>query len=144
MEHTEEHTNGSSHNEQGAGASSLKLNWAPVPQEWEPEEQSLLNKLGLTKYAETCQDKDETIALEAIHNYNEATKKTQVQGVTLELNAETVAHAFELLREPSKKEQKLSEVAINKYLEEIEEELTERRLKKQGITMFQNQTWKSL
>ena len=68
--------------------------------------------------------------MEAIHNYNEATRKTQVKGVTLELNVETVANAFELLREPTKKEQKLSEVAINKYLEETEEELTERRLKK--------------
>lgn len=53
-----------------------------------------------------------------------------MQEITLESNVETIANAFELLREPSKKEQKLSEVAINKYLEETEEELLERRNKK--------------
>ena len=50
------------------------------------------------------------------------------------MNDETVAHAFELVREIVKKEQNPSEVAISKHLEEIEEELTKRRLKKKGIT----------
>ena len=87
METQEEHTGGSNHNE-GGGGSGIKLNWAPVPNDWDAEEQALIDKLGLGKYMETCKDKDANIALEAIHNYNEATKKTQVQGVTLELNAE--------------------------------------------------------
>ena len=61
-------------------------------------------------------------------------RKTQVQGVTLELNAETIATAFDFLREPGKKEQKLSEVAISKFLDETKEELTVRKCMKQGIT----------
>ena len=105
MEHREEHTCGSSYNEQGAGASSLKLNWAPMPHSWGPKDQALIEKLDLTKFALTCKDMDESIVLEAITNYNEATRKTQVKGVTLELNAETMGHAFELLRETAKKHQ---------------------------------------
>ena len=134
MEHTGEHTGGSSHTEHGGGASNINLNWAPVPADWNAEEQALIEQLGLEKYVDTCRDKDEAVALEAIHNYNATTRKTQVQGVTLELNAETIATAFDFLREPGKKEQKLSEVAISKYLEETEEELTDRKRMKQGIT----------
>ena len=70
---------------------------------------------------ETCKDKDANIALEAIHNYNETTRKTQVQGITLELNAEIVANAFDLLREPvGKKEQKLTDIAITNIWEKLQ------------------------
>ena len=134
MEQTEEHTDGSSHNEQGEGTSSINLNWALVPADWNDEEQAMIEMLGLDKYVDTCRDKDEVVALEAIQNYNATTKKTHVQGVILELNAETIATAFDFLREPSKKEQKLSEVAINKYLDETEEELMGTKRMKQGIT----------
>lgn len=78
MEHTKEHTSGSSYNEVGSRASSIKLNWAPVPHERATEKQSHIKTLGLGKYAEVCKDQDNSIALEAIHNYNETTKKTQV------------------------------------------------------------------
>ena len=105
-----------------------------MPADWIAEEQALIEQLGLERYVDTCRDKDEAVAREAIHNYNATTRKTQVQGVTLELNAETIAIAFDFLREPGKKEQKLSEVAINKFLEETEEELIVRKRMKQGIT----------
>ena len=39
---------------------------------------------------------------------------------------------FELLKDPTRKEQKLSEVAISNYLEEIEEELQDTKAKKQA------------
>ena len=90
--------------------------------------------MGLEKYVETCRDKDEAVAWEAINNYNATTRKTTVQGTLLELNAEIVAHAFDFPLEPGKKEPKLSDVAINKYLEESEEELSARKRMKQGIT----------
>ena len=76
MEHTEEHTGGSSHNEQGGGASSINLNWAPEPTDWNAKKQALIEQLGLDKYVDTCRDKDEVVALEAIQNYNATTKKT--------------------------------------------------------------------
>ena len=73
--------------------------------------------------------------MEAIHNYNATTRKTTVvQGILLELNAETIATAFDFPMEPRKKEPNLSEVAISKYLEESEEELTAKKRMKQGIT----------
>lgn len=81
-----------------------------------------------------CREKDEVVAKEAISNYNPTTKKTQVQGLTLELNAETVAKAFDFVRKPGKKEPKLSDVAISKHLNETEAELQDRKTKKQGIT----------
>ena len=134
MEQTEEHTGGSSKQERGEGASSIQLNWAPVPNDWTTEEHALIAKLGLEKYVNICREKDEAVAKEAISNYNPTTKKTQVQGLTLELNAETVAKAFDFVSKPGKKESKLSDVAISKHLNETEVELQDRKTKKQGIT----------
>ena len=134
METTGEHTGGSSHTKHGGSTGGMNLNWAPVPTDWTALEQNLIRQLGLEKYVEICRDKDEAIAWEAINNYNATTKKTTVQGTLLELNAETIAHAFDFPLDLDKKEPKLSDVAINKYLDESEEELRERKRMKHGIT----------
>ena len=134
METTGEHTGGSSHTEHGSSAGGMNLNWAPVPTDWTASEQTLIGQLGLEKFMEICKDKDEAVAWEAINNYNATTRKTTVQGTLLELNAETVSHAFDFPLEPGRKEPKLSDVAISKYLDESEEELRERKRMKQGIT----------
>ena len=134
MDTTGDHTGGSSHTEHGGSTGGISLNWAPVPTDWTAAEQTLIGQLGLEKYVETCRDKDEVVAWEAINNYNDATKKTTVQGTLLELNAKTIAHAFDFPLKPGKKEPKLSDVAINKYLEESEEESSAKKRMKQGIT----------
>ena len=56
MENTGEHTGGSSHTEFGGSASSINLNWAPVPADWTAEEQALIEQLGLERYVDTCRD----------------------------------------------------------------------------------------
>ena len=134
METTCEHTGGSSHTEHGGSTGGMNLNWAPVPTDWTVSEHHLTGQLGLEKYVEICLDKDEAVTWEAINNYNATTRKTTAQGTLLELNAETIAHALYFPLEPGKKEPKLSDVAISKYLDESEEELMERKRMKQGIT----------
>ena len=46
-----------------------------VPTDWTAAEQALIGQLGLEKYVETCRDKDEAVAWEAINNYNATTKE---------------------------------------------------------------------
>ena len=134
MDATEEHTGGSSHCETGTDSSVPKPSWATVPKKWDPEYKAVIEKLGLNKLVQICREVDEPLVLEAIANYNPTTKKTVIQGLTIELNAETVAQAFDIDRDTSKNENPLSDVAVSKYLEETNEELKERRKKKQGIT----------
>ena len=130
MENTEEHTGGSSRCDTGTETSTPKIKWASVPKKWDPKDKAVIEKLGLTKLVHVCKDNDEKVALEAIANYNEATKKTTIQGLTVELNVETVARAFSIDRDPFKKENPLSDVAISKYLNETYKELKDRRKKK--------------
>ena len=72
MENTEEHTRGLSHNE-GGGTSSIKLNWAFVPSDWDAKEHTLIEKLGLVKYVETCRDtlpwRQSTITMKPQENF---------------------------------------------------------------------------
>ena len=116
MEPTEDHTGhtgGSSHCDTGTETSTPKLNWASVPKKWDPEDKAVIEKLGLMKLVQLCKDIDEKVVLEAIANYNHTTRKTTIQGFTVELNAETVAQAFSIDRDPFKKKKPLSDVAIN-------------------------------
>ena len=134
MEATKEHTGRSSHCETGTESSVPKPSWATVPKKWDPQDKAVIEKLGLNKIVQICREVDEPLVLEAIANYNPTTRKTIIQGLTIELNAETVAQAFDIDRDTSKKENPLSDVALSKYLDETDEELKERRKKKQGIT----------
>ena len=134
MEATEEHTGGSSHYEIGPESITTKLSWVTVPKQWDYAEKEVIEKLGLTKLVQVCKDVDEALVHEAIANYNQTTRKTVIQQLTLELNAETVAQTFNFVRDSTQKENPLTNVAINKYLNETDEELKDRRKKKQGIT----------
>ena len=134
MEGTEEHTGGSSHYEPGTESSTAKLSWVTVPKQWDSEDKEVIEKLGLTKLVQVCKDINEALVHEAIANYNHTTRKTVIQKLTIELNAETVAQAFNFVRDSNQKENPLSDVAISRYLNETDEELKERRKKKQGIT----------
>ena len=134
MEATEEHTGGSSHYEPGTESSTAKLSWVTVPKQWDSEDKTVIEKLGLSKLIQVCKEVNESLVLEAIANYNHTTRKTVIQKLTIELNAETVAQAFNFVRDSNQKENPLSDVAISRYLNETDEELKERRKKKQGIT----------
>ena len=134
MEATEEHTGGSSHYETGTESSTAKLSWVTVPKQWDSDDKEVIEKLGLTKLVQVCKDVNEALVHEAIANYNHTTRKTVIQQLTIELNAETVAQAFNFVRDSNQKENPLSDVAISRYLNETDEELKERRKKKQGIT----------
>ena len=75
-----------------------------VPKQWDQAEKEVIDKLGLTKLVKVCKDVDEALVHEAIANYNQTTTKTIIQQLTLELNAETVAQAFDFVRDSTQKE----------------------------------------
>ena len=116
MEATEEHTGGSSHYEPSTEGSTTKLSWAIVPKKWDPEDSAVIEKLELTKLVQVCKNVNESLVLEAIANYNHTTRKTVIQKLTVELNAETVVEAFNIVRDPNQKENPLSDVAVSRYL----------------------------
>ena len=95
MEDTEEHTSGSSHHE-GGGTTGINLSWVPVPNDWDAEEKALIDSLGLGKYMETCKDKMLMWLWKPLAIIMKAPGRLRYKDITLELNAETIANAFDL------------------------------------------------
>ena len=130
--------------ETGTESSVPKPSWATVPKKWDPEDKAVIEKLGLNKLVQICREVDEPLVLEAIANYNPITRKTVIQGLTIELNAETVAQAFDIDRDTSKNENPLSDVAVSKYLDETDEELKEKEKEEAGDYLQTTQRSQSL